>query len=300
MFKFNIFSSLHWQHLIRSELRGFPGFVFGILILSALPIYIATTTLIIRTKNPLFTIPVPGFIKTIWSHMQPTLINPPATEQSDENKSKEQKSDYDDLPSELPSELRTAYLRARMNITPEQRSSFNQPAQSNTNTPTFDTTESNTPDEIPLPTDFDVPPTSNENINLSDTDFSQISAPTFSDISFETSNITTETNHENLLTKYLDKKEIKYKTKNDIIITEKNAIASHTDTDFWICDNDNWFATGKQRPSPIKELLEISTSKKLQPLLYLGSTNIMDLETICQTWESMGITIITTPDEIPE
>ena len=58
MFNFDIFSSTQWHILAHAKLRGFPGFVFGIMILAALPLYVATTILIYRNKKPLITIPL--------------------------------------------------------------------------------------------------------------------------------------------------------------------------------------------------------------------------------------------------
>ena len=227
--------------------------------------------------------------------MQPTLINPPTTEQTEEKKSDDKNSDSDELPPEIPSELRTAYIRARLNITPEQRSAFNQPCNTPGPENIITATETETPDEIPLPSDFDID-IEPEAENYIDTDFSQMKVPTFSDINFDSVPTAPDTTNE--LTQYLDNKSIEYKIEDDLIITDKHTIASHTDSDFWICDDDNWFATGKQCPSPIPKLLKIASENKTKPIMYLGATNIMDLDTIRQKWESMGITVITSPDEI--
>ncbi|MBO5705282.1 MAG: hypothetical protein J6R99_04660 [Alphaproteobacteria bacterium] len=299
MFQFDLFSYADWHKLAHAELRGFPGFVFGILVLSAVPVYAATTALIIRTKKPLFTIPVPGFIKTFWSHMQPTLINPPATEIQDAPKKEETKSANDGLPSELPSELRTAYIRARMNITPEQRSSFNQPTPTQTAEYIPETSPS-TPDEIPLPTDFDIDISPEDTEIFTGTDFSQMTVPTFSDLNFDSDTPEKKSNTDNSITEYLNSKSIKYDIENEFIITDKLVIASHTDPDFWICDGDDWFATGKQRKSPIPELLQIASTRKLTPIIYLGATNILEVDDVCRSWKSSGITVVLSPGDIAE
>ena len=65
MFNFSIFSATQWHILFHAQLRGFPGFVFGILILAAIPMYIATTNIILRTKKPLFKIPLPEFLRPV-------------------------------------------------------------------------------------------------------------------------------------------------------------------------------------------------------------------------------------------
>ena len=77
-----------------------------------------------------------------------------------------------------------------------------------------------------------------------------------------------------------------------IEITEKNGkrIATYVfdDTDFWVTDNDHWFATGKQIESPIRLLLDADADKRV---LVLESRNIMDLESLIPIWESKGIII---------
>ena len=297
LFDFDMLSIAHWRHLMRAELRGFPGFVFGILVLAALPLYIASTTLIIRTKKPLFSIPIPAFIKGIWDHMQPTLINPPQSdaEKDEEKSTTADKSESDTLPDELPSELRTAYIRARMNITPEQRSAFNQPIiQTPDLIPQVATSPAPEISEIPLPSDFDIAPTNDD--DYTSPDFEQLSAPTFTEITFDTP---TEPD-DNPISDYLDSTGKKFEVIDDIIITDKHAIATHTDNDFWVCDDEFWFATGKQITSPIKRLTNIALERKIAPILYLGAENIMDLDTMREKWETMGIKIITTPTEIPE
>lgn len=300
LFNFDMFSLAYWRHLMRAELRGFPGFVFGILILAALPLYVATTTLIVRTKKPLITVPVPSPIKKVWTKMQPTLIEKPTPEQTQEEKKSEEKNDtcVPPLPEELPSELRTAYIRTRMNITPEQRSAFNQPIQQtqNTPTPTVEIPESEI-SEIPLPTDFDIDPTDNNDFEMPD--FTQMSAPTFSEITFDDTP-TENPKQKNPISEHLNTIGKQFEIIDDIIITDKQAIATHTDDDFWVCDEDFWFATGKQIDSPVKQAITIASERGLTPILYLGADNIMEIDTMCKKWESMGIKIIKSPDEIPE
>ena len=59
LFNFNMFDGHMWHRLMHARLHGFAGHVFGLLILAALPLYMASTTLIIRTKKPLITVPLP-------------------------------------------------------------------------------------------------------------------------------------------------------------------------------------------------------------------------------------------------
>ncbi len=296
LFDFDMFSARYWSYLVHAKLHGFAGFVFGILILAALPLYIASTTLIIRTKKPLFTIPIPAFIKNIWSNIQPTLVNPPEPAETQETKKETKESTADTLPDELPSELRTAYIRARSNMTPDQRSAFNQP---NISTPVTNEQNTLTPapeiEEIPLPTDFNFEPMPNTDFDSGPV--SEITAPTFTEITFDNKS---DNSTQNPIADYLNSIEKHFDTIDEVIITDKHAIASHTDDDFWVCDEEFWFATGKQIKSPISQLQKVATTHKLTPVLYLGSNNIMDIDTMRKKWESMNITIISNPDEIPE
>ena len=59
LFNFNMFSIAHWVRLARVELHGFPGLVFGVLILAAVPMYIATIVLTMRNKSMPIKIPLP-------------------------------------------------------------------------------------------------------------------------------------------------------------------------------------------------------------------------------------------------
>ena len=68
MFNFNIFSAYRWHQLMHAHLHGFAGFVFGILILAMVPLYVATTIVIARTKSPLFNLKLtfPECVKTFF------------------------------------------------------------------------------------------------------------------------------------------------------------------------------------------------------------------------------------------
>lgn len=292
MFNFDMFSARYWHNLFRAELHGFAGFVFGILMLSALPLYIATTTLIIRTKKPLFEMPAP--IKKIIDRMQPTLIEKPKTE-SEETTTKKIEPEPDPLPKNLPTEMRQQYIRARIHCDAFQYSSINQPAKNNIPAPVAPIPEpQQITEEIPLPTDFDIE-TPIENFE----DISEISAPSFSDISFDdTPAPENETN--NPVAEFLTNRNTDYRIQDNLIVTSTHAIATHNDEDFWVADKDFWFATGKQIPSPIQELKSTCEKDGLQGILYLGTTNIMNLDNLINEWESDGIHVITSVDQIPE
>lgn len=252
--------------------------------------------LIVRTKKPPFTVPAPKIAKAVWNHMQPTLINPPAPEPEITEKDNEPAEPQPEpLPDGLPPELRTAYLNSRMKRAPEQQSAFNKPMAISNIPSLVGVIPDPTPaiDTIPLPSDFDIEPDAGEDF------FSQ--APIFSDVTFDDDhNDSTPSAQPNAISEYLDTLGQNYKTQDEIIITDKHAIATHTDPDFWVCDTDYWFATGKQITSPIASLIKIANEQNLIPILYLGADNIMDLDTLRGTWQSMGITIITDPTQIPQ
>lgn len=326
MFNFNMFSAAQWNHLIHAELQGFAGFVFGILILAAAPIYIATTTLIIRTKSPLFTIGLPKF-------MTPTPADPatPVAAPSEPDTQTTSDTAEPKLPDNLPGELRGAFIRARaraehtlnppapvpaaqapapqnpqpapvMVATPTAPQNASMTAPTITDTPPA--IDIDPTGELPLPADFDLGDT------VFDDPMTQMDAPTFTEINFDDAPATTvpEPNHtptppqpaDAETTKYLTEQGRPVTTDGDIIITTGIAIAVHRDNEFWIADTTDWFAAGAQKPSPVAALMRTATERRLRPVLYMASTNIMDFETRRTEWESMGITVITSLNELPE
>ena len=60
LFNFDMFSAADLAKLARVELHGFAGLVFGILVLAAIPLYVATTVLTVRNKAVPIKIPLPN------------------------------------------------------------------------------------------------------------------------------------------------------------------------------------------------------------------------------------------------
>ena len=144
---------------------------------------------------------------------------------------------------------------------------------------------------IPIPTDFDI----SDNFTTDD------SVPVFQDINFDTPTVEIETENkkfENSVTKYFDKNNIEYETYKDFVANEKYIIYTHDDSDFWIMDEENWFAAGKQKDSPIPELLELAKQNDLTPVIYFESQNIMDFENTTKQMESSGVKVIKSLDEL--
>lgn len=274
LFNFNLFSMENWHRLLHARLVGFAGFAFGIMILAALPLYISTTTIIARTKKPLFTIP----------KLFPTKKKEKKEEVKEEAKKELEPAPDDNLPENLPTELVNAFirLRAREKYFPTITEQFSS-SQSSEKQPQATTQQE---PEIPIPDNFD--------FSLSDEDDEQKEQiPVFTDLNFDAEPI--KQNNEMSEKEILKQIQAKYPDatiSEDIIETKDSVIAVHSDSSFWIADPDFWFAAGKQKASPIKKLLTLKASTHKQPIIYLYQDNIQDLESKISEWQSVGIKVI--------
>jgi hypothetical protein len=301
MFDFNILSAHRWWQLAHAHIRGFPGLVFGILILAAVPMYIATTIVIARTKEPLFTIKIPEFIKRafVQTPMDDDTEKPEPT--ATLTAESETKPDTPaPVPDMVPSEMRVAYARAREHIE-RAISAFDLGNITQTSTPQTTEPETNTttPGDIPIPNDFDIDDDLDDmisgvpqfkEINFDDDDDYEI---TDDDIDNQLSQIKDVFDTATPVEQYLTSQSMAYHTDNDVVLTDKYAIVSHSDPEFWVADSKSWFAAGKTRPSPIESVKRVANEHNVQPVLFLGSTNIMDIEKLIPQWESDGIRVIT-------
>ena len=117
LFNFDMFSGRYWWKFFHSSLHGFGGFVFNILIYSAIPIYIATVATVHRTQTPIITIPL---IDKIFSFLgkifTPTKEETPVETSENESETTETNEATEQYPAELPSELRVPYSRARQHL----------------------------------------------------------------------------------------------------------------------------------------------------------------------------------------
>lgn len=287
MFNFDIFSVAQWHILAHAKLRGFPGFVFGLMILATLPLYVATTVIIYRTKKPLFSLPLSKFIGPVFTEEE-------KPDKPNETEKAEQETDTPEtkpFPAEMPAELRAAFIKARSNL------EF-KPIKSNFDiSNVISANASKSPDNItdqdaeanvfPLPSDFDFDDNSQESSYESALpNFT----PVFQDINFD--NEPEEETPQQKILNQLNSDGKKARIEDNLILTNESAIVVHDDSDFWIADEDAWFAAGKQKKSPVLNVLEKSKQLNLQPVLYLAQTNIMDLESRKQDWEKQGIKIV--------
>ena len=265
MFGFCIFNNAQWHRLAHSQLYGFVGFVFGAIIFAAIPLYVSTSALIIRTKKPLITIPLPKWLK---------ICNEKKSDTPEPQPDTEQKPDEPELDPSIPPEIRSAFIRARKHPLD---------IQINLSTPESESDTDTMSDEIlPLPSDFDISFDTNSEQNND-------VIPTFTDFNFGD---TTDTNTSDVI-EYLNQTNTEYTVIDDIIVTKTHAIAVHDDSDFWVCDNEQWFATGKSKPSPVLAVKSVAEQNNVKPVLYLAETNIMDIDTLTAQWESDGISVIT-------
>lgn len=313
MFNFDMLNGAQWHRLMHAQLRGFGGFVFGIMLLAAIPLYVATTTIIIRTKKPLITIPLPKIrFKKKSAEKTAESEKTPETENSEPKQT-------ETISKDIPPEIRATFLRAQKHIektvtkiTPNQEIEHTPVPVSATihpitqNIPTPNAAMAEIPpiedfetDTFPLPDDFDIDTPSGDSIPVFGNVPLFTDTPTFSEINFEETPASNHANPNNdIVREHLEANNIEYTEIDNIIQTEKFAIISHIDNGFWVADSDNWFATGKSIPSPIKTVQEFASTNNLTPVIYLGATNILDLDKNISEWESNGITVITNINDI--
>jgi hypothetical protein len=276
LFGFNLFSLRDWSILLSARLHGFTGFVFGILLLAALPMYMASTLIIVRTKEPLFTIV-------------------PKKDKKEDEKTEEKKEEQElppAFPAGLPTELRGAFLRARQSIGNRPESSFDMKdvyKESSAEQPVVEPTPESSDSGLPLPDNFD----------FSATEAAQ-PAPVFKEINFGGFDSEKEGKEEIIeeiesseLIKHFESRKYDYVVEGDIVIANGLAIAAHSDSDFWIADDENWFAAGKQKPSPISQAQTAAKKHNATPAIYLAQKNIMDIDSRISAWESSGVTVLT-------
>ncbi len=278
VFGFDMFSLKYWERFFRATLHGFSGFVFGTIIYTFIPIYLATVITVYRKHELIITIPFVDKIFNLFKKAQP------APEPEPEQTEPEETANKIEYPADLPPELRVPYTRVKNNLSLTGAVSvYNRQPISTPKAPEHKPEENS---EYPIPMDFDI----SEDLTTEDTNI-----PQFTDLDFGTP---IANQHSNSVTKYFDLHDIEYEQYRDFVATEKYVIYPHIDDDFWIMDEDNWFASGKQMESPLPELKGLAKQNGLIPVLYLESTNIMNLNETIKQIESTGIKVIKDLDEL--
>ena len=298
LFNFNMFSGYNWWKFSHATFHGFPGLLFCIVVYSAIPIYIASTLIIYRKKTPIIEINTPEKIKNCIEKIKILFAKPekesaepspaPETPQDEEEK----KPEFE-RPDDMPPELYMPYLRAKQNRPIiDSVSSFNKSQQSIKPL----VPETNETESFPIPSDFDIDDESSDDTNY---DFSTDDIPTFKDLDFDMPISTPEPKRKkSSAEKYFEQHNIEYETYKEFVATEKYVIYDHNDGEFWVMDDEKWFASKKQIDSPIPELISLAKQNDLIPVLYLESQNIMDLPGTTERFESMGVRVVKSLEEL--
>ena len=277
-----MFSRVYWWKFFHAHLRGFVGFVFGALVYSIIPIYIASVSVIYRTKEPIIKIPL---IDKISEYIKSKFAKPePEPVAEEENQTSETKPEFE-YPSDMPREMRALFKRTKERMILSGKTGLTTIYQSKQNNTTPAEPENKS---FPIPTDFDI----SDSLN----DETDDNIPTFKEINFDEPTKTSEP--DNAMIKYLHDKNIDFDVYKDFIITNKYLIYVHNDPDFWIIDDDNWFAAGKQIESPVATMLEMIKDEPITPVIYFESTNVLDFDGTVETLRNHGITVITAPTEL--
>ena len=284
IFRFDMFARVYWWKFFHAHLRGFVGFTFGAFIYAIIPVYLATVSVIYRTKAPIIKIPLidklSEYIKNKFTKPEPEPVA--AEEKQDEAISEIQ------YPEHMPNEMRSQFKRLKEHMimlgTNGQKTMYQ--SLQKTNEPIIPEPED---ESFPIPTDFDIGDTLNNSA-------SDDNIPTFTEINFDEPSKPVQP--DNTMIKYLRDNDIEFETYNDFIVTGKYLIYVHSDPDFWIIDEDNWFAAGKQIDSPIPVMQEMTKDEQLKPVIYFESTNIMDFDGTVETLRNQNITVIINPEEL--
>ena len=301
LFNFELFSVHGWIRVSQARLHGFGGFTFCLITLSAIPLYMAMMTMIIRTQKPLFNLPVPKFITKIVEKFSAQPEPAPEPEPTQQNESVVVPNLNDEF-ARFPAEMRGVLVRVRSH--PNRISApICNACTTNPNIYPSEPASPCTPaaPDFPLPPDFDF-----------EASEPAPTAPVFQDINFYDDNDTTnesddtpdtddsdDTDESNPVAEYFAKTNRKFEVlDNDIALTDDIAITVHDDPEFWIMDEPIWFAAGQTRESPITRLLNAAHEHNVTPVLYLGATNIMNLDEKRKEWEQMGIRVVTKLEDL--
>ena len=296
LFNFNMFSVAHLTKLLHLQLHGFAGFVFGILVLAAVPLYVATMVLTVRNKEMPVKLPLPKCFTDAPPAPTPAPVVPVVTANET----------LPELRAGVPPEMRETFMRAKKNYGSRQMSVFNRPnapvKANQTELVPEPVTESVATKKVedvpayggmPIPTDFDMDASAETSNDV----------PVFADINFDDDDSAKDTTAADespteKVCALLRAAGVDANVAGDLIVANGYAVAVHDDDDFWVADEIDWFAAGKQRPSPIAALKKAESEQNLKPILYLATNSIMDIEEKSAEWIADGIMVVTDKDDL--
>ncbi|MDR1027172.1 MAG: hypothetical protein LBL46_02035 [Rickettsiales bacterium] len=191
-----------------------------------------------------------------WPVSPPAFLKKKKEEKKEDGKDEAQESPV--FPADLPDEMKAPYLRAKSGALWARTAAdfIKRPAIDagrGAGSGSLDTF-------MPPPESFDM--TADDGPEAG----SQTQAPTFSDFSFGGGEAPAG----------------KLKIENDA------ATYIFDEPGFWVADDENWFAEGRQIPSPIAELLATPSASKI---IILKNRNIGDLDALIPKWEKLGIVV---------
>jgi len=313
LFNFDMFSVAHLTKLLHLQLHGFAGAVFGILVLVAVPLYVATTVITVRNEEMPVKLPLPKCLTETPPAPKPEPVVPVVTATET----------LPPLRAGVPAEMRETFMRAQKNYGARQMSVFNRqtasaaataPAAMPAGTPVAEPVREPIAEPVgatksedvaaygamPIPTDFDMDAPTGAG--------SDVDVPVFADINFDDDNdgapsdggVPADESPIDKVLNFLRGAGVEAQVNGDLIVANGYAIAVHDDDDFWVPDEIDWFAAGKQRPSPIAALRRAREEQGLKPVLYLATDSIMDLDKYSAEWTSDGIKVVKSREELVE
>ncbi len=308
LFEFNLFSGYQWNILLNASLTGLAGFCFGAIMFAALPLYLATLRIVIVKKE--FPVNI-----CFWKS---TIFKPKKVEEKIEEKKEEKPVDplVELRQKDIPDELMNKYLEIKNNSFLMAQFSDVKKTETKSDNDT-EKKEIITPETVDsdIPLDFDF----GDMDAKSDDALPESPFPKFQDLSFDELDIDDEVDDEDddeiisndtidklfqsphnvELAEYLENNEIENTFLNDDVVLVNNlAIIVHGDSGFWVADDETWFASGRDKPSPISMIKKIAKKYNKKPAIYLAEKNIQEIEKMIAKWIGQDIIVLYELDEI--
>lgn len=286
LFRFDMLSAAAWAKLPKVSLHGLSGLAFGVLILAALPVWLGILLYIGKNKKAPFPLPFASAKKEEKKEEAPAEAAPTPEPEIP-------------MPANLPRELREPYRRLSRDGGAAVRSAFEmnvKPAEAAEEKP-------KAVSQISIPESFDdasAGPAAADSFPIPDFDAvkdEEKSAPVFREITFGSGPPAARPGAEIETAKALSALGFDTESDGDTVIAKKPglcaAVATHSDSDFWVADDETWFATGKQKPSPVAAVLAAAARHGAQPVLYLAESNILDVDGLRSKCTASGVRVVT-------